>query len=345
MKRMKKLLLGMALFCLAASEMQAQQRMQYSQYLTNGFLVNPALAGVEDYIDLKTGYIAQWTGIPGAPRGLFATISKGIVPNVQGESVDRITSLPAPGRGRYRPTTEKVDGPIVKSPRFRMGIGGSIYSEQTGPLSYNGVTAAFSSNLQLKDELRLAVGVNLDLMNYRVNTSEVTFTQANDPTILGATNSLLLPGVNVGAVLYSKSFFVAGSSRQILRNRITIGPDNPFVSRLFTHYHIHAGYRYPITEDFRLMVTTAVRHVNPAPISWEYGLRADYKDLFYFGISHRRGDAVIGLIGFNVKQLCTINYSYDYTVSTLNNVSSGSHALTLGFRIPKSANRERRYFW
>ena len=220
-----------------------------------------------------------------------------------------------------------------------------MYSEQTGPVSYNGVTGAFSSNLQIKDELRLAVGVNLDLMNYRVNTAEVTLTDPNDPTVLNATNSLLLPGVNVGAALYSQSFFVAASSRQLLRNRITIGPDNPFISRLFTHYHIHAGYRFRVADDFRLMVTGALRHVSPAPQSWEIGVRGDYRDQFYFGVSHRYGDAIIGLLGFNLNQLVSINYAYDYTVSTLRNFSGGSHSLTLAFRIPKKANRERRYFW
>lgn len=345
MKKPMLWLVGMTMFLLAVPRLHAQQRMQYSQYMTNGFLVNPALAGVEDYTDLKLGYVQQWAGFAGAPRGLFATINKGYIPKVQGESVDEVTSLPAPGRGRYRPTTQKVDGGIVASSRFRIGLGGSVYSEQTGPVSYNGAAVSFASNLQLKDELRIALGVNLDFMNYRVNTDEVTLTDPNDPTVLNARNSLLLPGVNVGAAIYSKSFFVAASSRQLLRSRITIGPDNPFISRLFIHYHVQAGYRFKVTEGFRLTPTIAIRHVSPAPVSWEIGIRGDYKDMFYFGVGHRYGDAFIGLLGFNLNQIAILTYSYDYTVSTLNNYSGGSHSLTLGFRIPRKANRERRYFW
>lgn len=344
-KRPTMWMLGMALFLLAVPRLQAQQRMQYSQYMNNGFLVNPALAGVENYTDLKLGYVHQWAGFPGAPRGLFATVNKGFVPKVQGESVDEVTSLPAPGRGRIRPTTRKVDGGVVESSRMRIGLGGSIYSEQTGPISYNGVNAAFASNLQLKDELRLALGVNLDLMQYRLNTDEVIMWDQNDPTVINARRSLLLPGVNIGGALYSKSFFIAASSRQLLRNRITIGPDNPFVSRLFTHYQIQAGYRFRVNEDLRLTPTGIIRHVSPAPLSWEIGVRGDYKDLFYFGISHRYGDAIIGLLGFNLNHTVILTYSYDYTVSTLNNFSRGSHGITLGFRIPKKADRERRYFW
>ena len=48
----------------------AQQRMQYSQYLWNGYLMNPAFAGIEDYIDLRSGYSHQWAGFEGAPKGI-----------------------------------------------------------------------------------------------------------------------------------------------------------------------------------------------------------------------------------------------------------------------------------
>ncbi len=338
-------LLGMALFLLAAPRVLAQQRMQYSQYMNNGFLVNPALAGVEDYTDLKLGYVHQWAGFPGAPRGLFATVNKGFVPKVQGGAVDEVTSLPALGRGRYRPTTRKVDGGVVPSQRLRIGIGGSVYSEQTGPISYSGLTAAFASNLQIKDELRLALGVNLDMMHYQLNTDEIILNNLNDPSVLNARRSLLLPGISVGGAVYSQSFFVAASSRQILRNRITIGPNNPYISRLFAHYQIQAGYRFNVTDDLRLTPTGIIRHVSPAPLSWEIGIRGDYKDLFYFGISHRYKDAFIGLLGFNLNQTVILTYSYDYIISTLGNFNSGSHGITLGFRIPKKVNRERRYFW
>jgi hypothetical protein len=37
----------------------AQQRPQYTQYVFNSFLLNPAVAGIENYVDLKAGYRSQ----------------------------------------------------------------------------------------------------------------------------------------------------------------------------------------------------------------------------------------------------------------------------------------------
>ena len=45
-------------FCTAI----AQQAAQYTQYMVNPYLMNPALSSVEDMIDIKTGYRTQWVG-------------------------------------------------------------------------------------------------------------------------------------------------------------------------------------------------------------------------------------------------------------------------------------------
>ena len=42
-----------------AAGASAQQRAQYSQYMLNPFVLNPAVAGLEDFIDVRMGYRAQ----------------------------------------------------------------------------------------------------------------------------------------------------------------------------------------------------------------------------------------------------------------------------------------------
>src|SRR5690554_6258766 len=45
----------------------SQQRPQYSQYMVNPFVLNPAVAGVENYADIKAGYRNQWVNFDGHP--------------------------------------------------------------------------------------------------------------------------------------------------------------------------------------------------------------------------------------------------------------------------------------
>lgn len=327
--------------------LMGQQRMQYSQYLWNGFLMNPALAGIEDYVDLRSGYSHQWAGFEGAPRGLYLTGHGAIKPKARVEASEVLTSLPTPGRGRYNPTSivERTTPIAEADPAFKMGLGGNVYAERTGPLSYNGIGASFSSNLRLKDELRLAIGVNLELMNYRFDPNKVTLSDGNDPAVLGTASSFILPSINAGFALYSQRFFLAASSRQLLQNRIQINPANPTISGLEVHYWMQGGLRLQVADNLELIPSAAFRFISPAPASMDLSLQAHIKDFLILGASYRHKDALVALVGLHLNNTLTLNYSYDYTTSALSNVSAGSHGISLGLRLGNKGATERRYFW
>jgi hypothetical protein len=58
---LKRTLLLTALLCVIVLSTYAQQKPQYTQYIFNNFLLNPAVAGIENYTDVKLGYRSQWT--------------------------------------------------------------------------------------------------------------------------------------------------------------------------------------------------------------------------------------------------------------------------------------------
>lgn len=70
---MKKFVISGVILC-AGFVAAAQQRPHYTQYVINPFLVNPAIAGIENYTDLKMGVRDQWVGLNGAPKTTYFTI-------------------------------------------------------------------------------------------------------------------------------------------------------------------------------------------------------------------------------------------------------------------------------
>ena len=59
---MRKVVVSSILMCLIAVSMQGQQLFQSTQFFTNPYPINPALAGSEDFIDIKAGHRSQWAG-------------------------------------------------------------------------------------------------------------------------------------------------------------------------------------------------------------------------------------------------------------------------------------------
>lgn len=51
-----------------------QQRPHYTQYVINPFIINPAIAGIDNYTDLKLAMRDQWVGLKGAPKTSYFSI-------------------------------------------------------------------------------------------------------------------------------------------------------------------------------------------------------------------------------------------------------------------------------
>ena len=71
MKAMKHILLLAATFGVVASSACAQQQLRRSQFVTNTYLANPAVAGTESGTTLFSTYRQQWAGFAGGPTTML----------------------------------------------------------------------------------------------------------------------------------------------------------------------------------------------------------------------------------------------------------------------------------
>src|ERR1700741_4713389 len=125
----------------------AQQLPQYTQYMLNDFVLNPAIAGKgKDYWDCRTNNRYQWQGITDAPR----------------------TSIMS------------VQGPFKNR---KMGIGGTLFSDIVGPTRRVGFNMSYSYHLKLNSEYTLNLGLSAGVLQYSVDGHKLTL-HDNDDLIL-----------------------------------------------------------------------------------------------------------------------------------------------------------------
>ena len=70
----KKWMFLMVICCLSAYS-SAQQVPQYSQFLQNQYMVNPASTGVYDFINVTVGGRLQWAGLENAPKTSYLYVA------------------------------------------------------------------------------------------------------------------------------------------------------------------------------------------------------------------------------------------------------------------------------
>ena len=119
-KLVNPLLVCFSLFCFSLIS-KAQQQAQFTQDMVNPYMINPALSGVEDFVDIKFGVRQQWTGIEGAPVTRYFTAHSNI------------------GKTHYA-RTKKNDY------NNWHGIGGMFLNDEAGSIAMNTVVANYAYN-------------------------------------------------------------------------------------------------------------------------------------------------------------------------------------------------------
>jgi type IX secretion system PorP/SprF family membrane protein len=66
-------------------------------------------------------------------------------------------------------------------------------------------------------------------------------------------------------------------------------------------------------------------------VQFDVNLNFLLSNIFWVGASYRSGDAVVGIVEYQINRQLRVGYSYDYTLSKLRNHSSGSHEFMIGY--------------
>lgn len=302
----------------------AQQRPQYTQYVFNSFLLNPAVSGIENYIDLKAGYRSQWTGLDGAPVTSYVTINGPIGNNfVQGDA----TAMPGDGANPYsRSYTQDY---MASEPHH--GVGFTMVSDKTGPISQTNIDLSYAYHLGLTPKLNLAVGVSAGVNHISLNTNEITLENPLDPAIANGNNSQWKPDLGAGIWAYSGNYFVGVSVQQLLKQNLYFGTSNTVTqSQTVPHYFFTAGVKVPLNDDIALLPSVLVKVIQPVPTTYDANLKMAFRDIFWVGGSYRKDDSFGVLAGINISSTINVGYSYDLTTSALKTVSNGSHEIVIG---------------
>ncbi|MBC6110680.1 type IX secretion system membrane protein PorP/SprF [Pedobacter fastidiosus] len=304
--------------------LSAQQRPQYSQYVMNNYLLNPALSGIENYTDLRMGHRQQWTGLEGAPKTSFVSAHWAL-----GDAYLWPNPLSF-GEDGTDPRSRSIEQDYTASPAHH-GIGFSAVSDRSGQLSMAFLDVSYAYHLQLNRRLNLAAGISTGVSRVGIDVGALVLERPGDPALSNASRKTLSPDLSLGLWLYGRRFFSGVSVQQLLPQKIVFGKENNLnEGKLVPHFFFTSGYRVALGEDFNVTPSIMAKWVSNTPISLDANLKIGLTDRFWMGGGYRSTDAFTAMAGINVSHFLNLTYSYDLTVSRLNSVSSGSHEIVLG---------------
>jgi len=277
------------------ASLQGQQLPQFTQYMFNDFVINPAIAGVHDYYQIRTNHRFQWVGLADPP--LTNSIAF------------------------YGPN-EKLD----------MGYGAYIYNDVTGPTSRTGVTGSYAYNIAITTEMRLSMGISLSMLQYRVDGTQLNPKDVSDPSILNMVSTSYMPDAGLGAYLYGEDFYVGLSLAQLLNNKVKIFDNKDGLNRLKTHFNLTAGYSYEINRDWAVEPSILFKGTAPKEISFDLTAKVSWQKMVWGALSYRYHETVAIMIGYSYEDTFIFGYAYDIGISSIRKYNVGTHELMIGYR-------------
>ena len=286
----------------------AQQNPQFSQYLQNPFVINPAITGLEDYVDINAAYRNQWTGLVGGPR--TATLS-----------VNSPISL-LKGEVQHR------DG------ETHQGIGAFVYTDDVGPIKQGGFYGSYAYHLKVSPDWFVSLGTFVGATQFKFDDSNVVLIDSPNDALVQNFSDINFD-MSLGVYLYSKYIFAGIAANQIFNNQINYTTlNNQLLANgtLQRNYNAIFGTRIDINDRLEFIPHIFLKTVQNAPVRWDLGIKMVYAENFWGGLSYRNQDAVVGFFGLRIFRNALVSYSYDFALTEFNNQQSGTHEIILGYR-------------
>jgi type IX secretion system PorP/SprF family membrane protein len=292
---MKKITIFLAFgFLLFFNETNAQQDPQYTQYMYNMNVVNPAYAGSRGTLSLGLLGRSQWTSVDGAPKSF----------------------------------TFNAHAPLGK----KVGVGISVVSDEIGPAKEQNIYADFSYTLATSDVGRLAFGLKGGVTLLDVNLLDVVLPQtgsAGDPVFDENINDAF-PNFGAGIYYYTDKWYASFSVPNILKSEHLDKDNINTKASEEVHYFLTGGYVFDLSSTLKFKPSLMFKGVAGAPVSIDINANFLLYERFELGASYRVDDAVSLLFNFGVTPDFRIGYAYDYTISEFSNSNTGgSHEIIL----------------
>ena len=325
---MKRILLTLLLFCIIQLGAKAQQDAQYSQYMFNSLVINPAYAGYKEAYNLSLLNRNQWVGTSGAPQ------TQSLV----------------------------VDGAFFKG--NKVGLGLTVVNDKIGLQGQTSAYANYAYRLPVgSDNARLAFGLAVGVSQFSLNGNGAIIEDPNDPNFNDGKVNYTTPDAKFGLFFSNDKFYAGLSATNLLSQAINYQETGSnVIARQGRHYFLTSGYLFDLNSDLKFKPSFMIRDDAKGPTNIDLNTFFLIKEAVWIGASYRTGahfrnnpdletntfkqNALVGAVEVFVAKKFRLGYAYDYSLSDFS--SKGSHEISLGIILQSSKSRNAlptpRYF-
>lgn len=303
---MKRLSIAFLFFALTLHTALSQQDPLTSHYMFNTLTYNPGVAGTSGMICATAINRQQWVGFEGAPSTTIFNISAAIAPF-----------------------------------KIKSGVGLLIESDNIGFDKDINLSGIYSYLMDVGQGV-LGIGVNFGMLNkslspaWVIPSGDAHTPASGDPLIPESKESYVAFDAGAGLYYKAEKYYAALSVTHANQPKIKYSKGLTYISR---HYYATAGYTLQLPNPSLELLPSAFAYSDGKVVQFSVTSLLRYNKKTWGGVSYRAGDALIGMIGFELFNGIRIGYAYDFTISDIRKNSNGSHEFMVNYCFDLSSGK------
>lgn len=279
----------------------AQQDSQFTQYMYNTTMINPAYAGSRGVMSIFGNYRTQWVGLDGAPK--TASLS--------------------------------VHTPLGDS---KLGLGVSFMNDQIGAMNENTLAIDLSYSIDLNRDYKLSFGIKGSANLLDVDYSKLDIYHSNDVYFQENIENQFTPNIGAGVYLHSEKTYLGLSVPHFLEMD-RYEEHNVSTMKQKMNFYLMGGYVFEWNSQLKFKPAFLAKAVAGAPLQVDLTANFLIHEKLTLGVAYRWDAAISGLVGFQISDGLFMGYSYDADTTKLGSYNSGSHEVFMRFELFNRFNR------
>ena len=287
-------------FCITTQSLYAQWDAQMSQYWRAKNYYNPSFAGDANAINIMLMHRQQWIGVEHAPKTSIA-----------------MANMPLSFLGKTH------------------GVGVLMFNEKIGLFSNTIVAAQYAFKIDFKKKGKLSIGLqagmsNVDFDANGIHLPDSPYHDKNDEAIPTGNGGKVVDAT-LGVSWITPRYWVGFSTAHFWEPSVEL--DDNHTTYLARSYYLMGGYNIALNNSLIILKPSAFVKTDAVTYQVDVNAMVEYKKTYSGGISWRKDDGFVFLLGIKIKNIDAC-YSYDLSTSAIGRASSGSHEISIGYNIP-----------
>jgi type IX secretion system PorP/SprF family membrane protein len=271
----------------------AQQRVQFTQYMFNGLVINPAYAGADDALSLTFIQRSQWAGVENAPE------------------------------------TQTFSGHTLFGKKH-IGLGLTLINDKIGVHKNLNALTTYAYHLQVAEKSILSMGLQMGINRRQSDYGSLIGGSTYDPRLNDVVISKTFFDFGMGIYFRSPKLEAGFSIPELVPGRMDLN-DTTTIRLSKSPYFLFTRYTIKASDFIDLQPSIFLKYQSGIPLSFDLNANMIYRKVLTLGLSYRKDESVDFLMKAQMTRQLQLGYAYDHPIGDISLLSNGSHELMVNY--------------